>query len=170
MADQRRKNQLFHSLQFLFSHPAGFATLVHPVQGYLQFSILRLLFAPGATVLAPQKHFLAANLAPKPGNGALPIHEAQPRSFPNWSPLGRPKSYHPDSHLRFVLVQVLCVLILVHEQALVNDFVKHLFGFVGLHKPKIFFLAGFYILVMDRYGLPMTAHAAVHLAKRLQTV
>jgi hypothetical protein len=51
----------------------------------------------------------------------------------------------PVCHLRFfVLVQVLSAHILVHDQALVNGFIKHLFVFVELHKPKIFFLAGFY--------------------------
>ena len=151
MAAQRRKNQLFHSLQFLFSHPVGLATFLHPVQGYLQFSILCLLLTSGATILAPQKHFLTANWAPKPGNGALPIHKTQSRSFPNRSPFRQPKSYHPDSHLRFCTCSsTLCALMLVHEQVLVNSFIKHLFGFVELHKPEIFFLAGFYILVISQ--------------------
>ena len=148
MAAHRRKNQLFHSLQFLFSHPAGFATRVHPVQGYLHFSISVLLFAPWATLFAPQKHLTAASRTPKPGNGTLPIRKAQPRPFPYRSPFAQPHYDHPDSHLHFVLVQVLRTPILVHEQALVNGFVKHLFGFVELHKPKIFFLADFYRLII----------------------
>ena len=147
MAFQRRKNHAFQALQFLFSQPSGFCTLVQPIQGLCALFIFSfLLFTFGAVRNACQKHLSATTCTPTAGNCPLQIPQTQSRAYPNRSSIWR--SYIQNAHIPTSVCtcsSTICTPIIVRVRVLVNRIPKHLFVFVSLHNPPKDSLVRFYI-------------------------